>query len=276
MDVEIEPQAVAAAAVPQLNGERCREFLALASVGDAKHDFKKFVASLIKFLREKQDEFSSGLPAFLDRLAQLGKRYRVLDEATILNMVLDTKSQGFPQTQFLDADGNLTAGFDIDEEEDECSDEEEDEPEQQDMQLQQDMQVQDLYNPVKYFEDIYKTSKKNRFLPHNIKTISDYEFSVKGCSAFVDPGMYVRHDDTNFKTAHDLIEELGIKHKCAFVIDAMPLKILEILKNGDPVKDDGTIFAPGLAVNQYTDDWFTIFIIDCVETRSDPAGKLSW
>jgi hypothetical protein len=225
-----------------------RTWLAKASVGDAKHDFKKFVSTLIKFLKDKKNEFSSGLPHFNGK-----PEYEISDEKTLFAEVVKTFSEeiptdlGPPEEDEGEAD-TIDAGEDDDD--DDCDPNDE-------------TDVQDEYVPIKFFNRTCRNNKKYNFLEHNIKTISNYEFIVRGCSAFNPTFKYKRHVNEPFINAEQLIEQLGIRHQSAFVIDAMAIKLLEILKKGRKL-------------NNENGEWFTIYLIDDVEIRSDPAGKTSW
>jgi hypothetical protein len=119
-----------------------------------------------------------------------------------------------------------------------------------------------LYSPLFYFQDTNEKNKKSNFLNHNITTINDKRFNVIGNTALNLSDNFDRNDDDKYIDAKIFVDDFKIKHNSALVIDATAISILSILKKGEKVLENG--------------EWFTIYIIDDLETRNDPAGKSSW
>ena len=119
-----------------------------------------------------------------------------------------------------------------------------------------------IYSPLLYFQTTNDRDKKSDFLKHNIETINNKHFNVVGNTALNLSSISNDNDENKYIDAKDFIYAFNIKHNSALVIDATAISILTILKKGEKVLENG--------------EWFTIFIIDDLETRNDPAGKSSW
>ena len=119
-----------------------------------------------------------------------------------------------------------------------------------------------IYSPLLYFQTTNDRNKKSNFLEHNIETINNKRFNVVGNTALNLSSISNDNDENKYIDAKDFIYAFNIKHNSALVIDATAISILTILKKGEKVLENG--------------QWFTIFIIDDLETRNDPAGKSSW
>lgn len=119
----------------------------------------------------------------------------------------------------------------------------------------------DIYSPLSYFQDTNNNNKKSNFLDHTITTINNKRFTVVGNTA-LNLSINDKNDEDKYIDAKTFVENFKIKHNSALVIDATAISILSILKKGEKVLENG--------------EWFTIFIIDDLETRNDPAGKSSW
>jgi hypothetical protein len=129
-----------------------------------------------------------------------------------------------------------------------------------------------LYKPTSYFQEKYiKNNKRTEFLQHEMKTKTNFNFYVKGVTALDDPKNYDKKTESEEKytNAKALIEALGLKHNCAFVIDHMAIALLKILTSGPKLNTTGELL-------KEHDKRFEICIIDCVETRNDPCGKTLW
>jgi len=129
-----------------------------------------------------------------------------------------------------------------------------------------------IYKPIDFFEERYNNNKRNIFEKHTIKTTTDFTFNVSGISALLNPSSYDRKSESEDKytDAKSLIDGLGLKHRCALVIDHMTISLLTILTKGEKLNKDGNDWTPA------NTERFEIFIIDCVETRNDPCGKTLW
>ena len=125
------------------------------------------------------------------------------------------------------------------------------------------------YKPVEQFA--HGSQYKETYQNHQIINHNGVTFDVKGMSILKNPSSYdpaKSKDFTNYKDAVDLIKTFDIQNNSAFIIDATSIKFLEILKKGNKVDAE---CKSGFFSTDCTQ--FRIYIIDCLETRNDPAFK---
>jgi hypothetical protein len=221
-------------------------YAANAAAADAKHDFSNF-KSILSWLRNKRNQFNQGLPYGARELYNEPQTFdSVVDVSTRTNVPNPDEYEG----------------------EEECSKEDEEEEEETGSSS---AAASGLYSPLNYFEVTNDNNKKENFETHPITTINGNQYNVNGISALSNPADYTSgaSDEDKYIDALTIIRDLNIEHNCVFVIDAVAVSVLKILKSGDKLNKSGHIW------RSLGDEWFTIFIIDDVETRNDPAGKTS-